>query len=59
MTKKAAKEIIEQFKEDTNYFNGVLNAQDMLEMFKYRYGFGEAESNVIVAALTIAGAKFN
>lgn len=58
MTKKAAKELIEKYKEDTNYFNGVLNAQDVWEMFRYRYGFGEAESNVIMAALTIAGAKF-
>ena len=58
MTKKAAWEQIEKFKDETNYFSGVLKMDDMREMFQVRMGFGEAETEVILAALTIAGAKF-
>lgn len=58
MSKKAAREEIERSKEWTNYFNGSLKAKDMKEMLRYQMQFGEAETNVILAALVLAGAKF-
>lgn len=57
-TKKAAKEALEQHKDWTNYFNGNLNMADMKQMFRDTMHFGEAETNVIMAALILAGAKF-
>lgn len=58
MTKKAAWELIEKFKDETNYFSGCIKLDDMKEMLRDRMEFGEAETEVILAALTIAGAKF-
>ena len=58
MTKKAAREEIERSKDWTNYFSGNLKAKDMKEMLRYRMQFGEAEANIILAALVLAGAKF-
>ena len=60
MTKKAAKEIINQEREihETNYFGGHLRASDMKEMLRYRMGFGEAETNFILASMVNAGARF-
>lgn len=58
MTKKAAWEQIEKFKGETNYFSGIIKLDDMREMLKNRMEFGEAETEVILASLTIAGAKF-
>lgn len=60
MTKKAAKEIIVREKElhETNYFSGELKAKDMKEMLRFRMGFGEAETNFILASMINAGAKF-
>ena len=56
-TKKVAKEAIEQYKDRTGYFDGSLNTADMVKMFRDMH-FGEAETNVITAALVLAGAKF-
>ena len=58
MTKKAAWELIEKFKDETNYFSGCIKLDDMKDMLRNRMQFGEAETEVILAALTIAGAKF-
>lgn len=60
MTKKTANEVITKEKElhETNYISGLLKASDMKEMFRYRYGFGEAETNFIIASMVNAGAKF-
>ena len=58
MTKKELKQIIEQWKDETNYFTGNLKYKDMFEMFRYRFNFGAAETKVIIAALELAGAKF-
>ena len=58
MTKKAAREQIKRFKDETNYFSGTIKLDDMRDMFRNRMGFGEAETEVILSALTIAGAKF-
>lgn len=59
-TKKSAKEIIAHEKEhrETAYFEGTLTFKEMKEMFIYRFHFGEAEANVILASLVNAGAKF-
>ena len=56
-TKKAAKEILDKYKNQTRYFDGELKMEYMKEMLKYMY-FGEAEANVIIAALVLAGFKF-
>lgn len=56
-TKKAAKEAIEQYKDLTGFFSGDLNMADMKRMLRDMH-FGEAETNVIMAALVLAGAKF-
>lgn len=58
MTKVKASEIINEYKDQTNYFNGKLTVKEMYEMFRYRFQFGESESKVIIAALIKAGAKF-
>lgn len=57
-TKTAARDELEKNKSVTGYFDGSLNMADMKEMFRYRMGFGEAETNTIMAALVLAGAKF-
>lgn len=59
-TKKNAKEIIamEKEAESTSYFNGALSMKEMKDMLKHRMGFGEAETNVIMASLVLAGGKF-
>lgn len=61
ITKKRAKEIIEFYRKngETNYFSGCIGSKDMLEMLRFRMGFGDAESNVILAALIYAGAEFH
>ena len=58
-TKKNAKDIIDWAKEtgQTAYFDGELSMSSMKEMFR-NYGFGMAETNVIMASLVLAGAKF-
>lgn len=57
MTNEEAKRIINEFKDDTFYFDRSLRYKDIYNMFR-RDGFGEAETNVILAALILAGAKF-
>ena len=66
VTRKSAREIIqkelEAVKADgtghTNYFSGELKFADMFDMLRYRMDFGEAETELILAALVNAGAKF-
>lgn len=57
-TKKEADAIITEHKDNTNYFNGILTAKEMYELFRYRCSFGEAETMTIIAALVKSGAKF-
>jgi hypothetical protein len=57
-TKAAAKETIEAYAEMTGYFDKSITQTDMFEMLRYRMNFGEAESRCIIAALTLAGAKW-
>lgn len=56
-TKKAAKETFEKYKNLTCYFDGKIDLKDMKEMFSHMH-FGEAETNVIISALVLAGCKF-
>ena len=56
-TKKAAKEILDKYKNQTSYFDGEIEMENMKEMFRYM-GFGEAETNVILASLVLTGCKF-
>lgn len=58
MTKTELKKIITDWKDETNYFTGNLEYKDMYWMFRYRFSFGEAETQIILAALELAGAKF-
>lgn len=57
-TKKAAKETVEAYKDMTCYFDGSMTQKNMFQMLKYRMGFGEAETRVIIGALVMTGAKF-
>ena len=41
----------------TNYINGIISIDEMVEMFKY-FHFGEAETQVILASLMACGATF-
>lgn len=59
MTKRYAKEVLDLWKNETNYFNGSLSIGQMESMLQYRMGFGLAETEVIVMALILAGAKFS
>lgn len=56
-SKKVAKEVIEQYKEQTYYFDGELSVGSMKQMLRIMK-FGDAEVEVIIAALVLAGAKF-
>ena len=50
--------IIREQKDFTAWFTGECSQTEMWEMFRYRMGFGEAESAVLLAALIKVGAKF-
>lgn len=58
MTKVYAKEILNIWKDETNYFNGSLTEGEFESMLRYRFNFGQAEAIVIICALVMAGAKF-
>ena len=68
MTNKKAKEIINQYKDDTAFYGKnntdfitgeVFTTYDsMYEMFRNRMGFGKAETMVLIASLKLSGAKF-
>ena len=56
-TKKFAKEILDLWKNETNYFNGSMSEGQFETMLCCR-GFSQAESITITMALILAGAKF-
>lgn len=58
LTRVEAKELLNKFKDETNYFDGTIKFDDMYDMFRHRFGFGEAETNVILASLKLCGANF-
>lgn len=57
-TKKMAKELLDQWKDKTAYFDKSLTRAEFENMLIYRMRFGEAEATVITMALILAGAKF-
>ena len=57
-TKVMAKEILNLWKDDTNYFNGRLTEEEFENMLIYQMHFGQAEAITITMALILAGAKF-
>ena len=59
MTKKEALATIAAIKEEnkTYYFDGIIDIEDMKDLFR-NDGFGEQETNLIVAALVAAGCVF-
>lgn len=58
MTKKYAKEILDTWKDQTNYFDGSMTLAGFENMLIYRFHFGQAEAFTISMALILAGAKF-
>ncbi len=53
-----AKRIIARYLNQTGYADGSITVSDMYEMLRDRMKFGNAEAQCIIAALTIAGAKW-
>ena len=49
--------IIDDWKNGTYYFDGFLGIDEMCDMFRNK-GFGEAETQIIMASLMFCGAKF-
>lgn len=49
--------IIDDWKGNTNYFDGIISIDGMVEMFT-NMRFGEGEIQVIMASLMACGAKF-
>lgn len=58
ITKAYAREVLNIWKDQTNYFNGSMTQAQFESMLQYRMGFGLAETLTISMALTLAGAKF-
>ena len=50
--------IITEYKDDTQYFNEQMTFDQMYNMLRLHYEFGEAETKVIMACLIKNGAKF-
>lgn len=58
MTREEALLVIKENQDATNWFDGSILIQEMEDMLRYQMRFGEAETAVIMAALTLAGANF-
>ena len=58
-THEECKRIIEDHKDKTAWFNKEISFSEMWSMFRYRMGFGEAETAIILAALIRNGAHFS
>ena len=58
MRKSTALKNIEKYKNETMYFCGEIKQKDMYNMLKKSMKFGEAETQVILSALVLVGAKF-
>ena len=59
LTKKECDIIIQKHKDNTAFFgeNGGISYYELYDMLRWRMGFGEAETMVIIASLVKAGAK--
>ena len=49
---------IEEYKNNTQYFNEQMTFDEMYNMLRLQMEFGEAETKVIMASLIKNGAKF-
>lgn len=58
ITKKKAKAILDAHKNETAYFDKSMQLKEFENMLYFRMGFGWDETEVITAALILAGAKF-
>lgn len=58
MRKNTALKNIKKYKNETMYFCGEIKQKDMYNMLRNSMQFGEAETQVILSALVLAGAKF-
>ena len=58
ITKAYAKEVLDLWKNETNYFNETLTEGQFESMLRYQFNFGQAEAITITMALILAGAKF-
>lgn len=58
-TYEDSKRIINDCKDKTAWFNGEVKFDDMWTMLRFRMGFGENETAVILASLIRNGAKFS
>lgn len=56
-TKKFAKEILDNWKNESSIFNGSYSISQ-LEFTLYSMGFSQADATAITMALVLAGAKF-
>lgn len=50
--------LIAEYKDNTQYFNEQMTFDQMYNMLRLHYEFGEAETKVIMASLIKNGAKF-
>ena len=57
MTMDGAREALERNKDATGYFSGQIKATNMAIILR-QMGFGVPETNTIIAALVLVGAKF-
>lgn len=51
-------EIIEEYKDNTMYFNEQMTFEQMYDMLRLQMEFGEAETKCIMASLIKNGARF-
>ena len=66
MTRNEAKKLIDTYKNDTGWYGDddidlfgehICTFDRMYELFRYRCQFGEAETNCLLGALKLSGAK--
>lgn len=57
-SKEQCNKIIEEYKDNTMYFNEQMTFKQMYNMLRLQMEFGEAETKVIMASLIKSGAKF-
>ena len=57
-TLEQCNQIIEEYKDNTMYFNEQMTFDEMYNMLRLHYDFYEAETKVIMACLIKNGAKF-
>lgn len=58
VTKAQARQMLQEHKAETNFFNGCISEVAFYDMLRYNMGFGMHEAETVIAALVLAGAKF-